>query len=166
MVGPVADRFPRAGPLAGFALGLICLAVGGWNAVRAVPSYAWPSVEGEVIEAGFRKGAYSRGRRAYFVELRYRYEVAGTVYGGYRYGIGAHDMFYFQESMQDLLHEFMERPRRPVYYDPEAPGESLLVPGISLIDALLLIAGGGLLGLSAVLYEKGSRRDPPSQKKQ
>ncbi len=161
----MAERFPRAGPLAGLALGLICISAGGWNAIRAFPSYAWPAVEGEIIEAGFRRGAYSRGQRAYFLEVRYRYEVAGTAYDGSRFGIGAHDMFYRQETMQELLYEYMERPRQRVFHDPRDPGESVLVPGISLIDGFLLCAGVGLLVLSVALYDpqRGRGRPPGSE---
>jgi Protein of unknown function (DUF3592) len=102
-----------------------------WQIQRESP--AWPSVQGEIVtsrvvaqnETGDAHGTSGHHWRA---ELSYRYQVQGVTHTGTR--IRAMGRNHFDEaSAQAELAPFPVGAKVPVYYRPEAPGTSVLIPG-------------------------------------
>jgi hypothetical protein len=117
--------------LIAMALGLGFLAWRAWQVRQASPS--WPTVEGEVLasrvrprnETGTQHGSQSR---QWVIDLRYRYVVAGQTYTGQR--LRAFERYHADEaSAQQELAPYPAGAKVRVYYDPDRPASSVLIPG-------------------------------------
>jgi hypothetical protein len=117
--------------LAAVAIVVAALAWHAWQIKRDSP--VWPSVQGEILvskvaaqnETGDAHGTLSHHWRT---EVQYRYQVQGITHTGNR--IRAMGLNHFDEaSAQAELAPFPVGARVPVYYRPESPGTSVLIPG-------------------------------------
>ena len=102
-----------------------------WQIKRDSPT--WPSVEGEILTAR----AYARNETGdqrgtptheWLTEVSYRYTVGGVTYTGNR--IRAFGPLHFDEaSALTEIRPFPVGAKVPVYYRPDSPSTSVLIPG-------------------------------------
>ncbi|MCA9165715.1 MAG: DUF3592 domain-containing protein [Pirellulaceae bacterium] len=132
----------------------------GWGFVAQVrlglASAEWPSVQGEVLNSYVRY-SHDRGlkRAGGTPEISYRYEVQGRTY--------ENDMVtyvndgYGNDWATQLVEAHPVGHLATVYFDPNGPHESVLIPGatsygiflagfaFSMFLTVFLVAGGGCL---------------------
>lgn len=136
------DGLLRLG-VAGFciAIGLLFPVMGVIDHQRGQASESWPNVQGEVISERhrLRKNRYS---------IFYAYEVDGVRYENSRVN--------FQNdkaSKKEMVERYDKGARLPVYYDPQDPDESVLVPGAKASGlAIRIVAGLFCLGLGLFFW--------------
>ncbi len=125
------------------------------KARKAFASRYWPSTHGELLSNQTRLVVYD-GREpdggadlasALVTDFRYTYCVKGRRYHGKRVTFSDH-VNKFTSSVRTLQNKFADKETIEVYYNPENPEESVLVPGPSLynftpmITSLLFVAAG------------------------
>lgn len=118
-------------------LGIVFLAVGGYEFRGGVKTKDWPATPGRIIESEIEtrsNSSHARGRTArrdtdYSVSIRYSYEVAGQKFEGQRlqYGNKSHDKHSMAKQEQSLYPAGKEVQ---VFYDPRNPKSSVLLKGI------------------------------------
>ncbi len=113
------------------ALVIAALAWHAWQVKRDSPR--WPSVQGEIRQSravARNETGDSQGHLGHHwaAEVEYHYVVEGVAYTGRR--IRAFGPNHFDEaSAQAELAPFPVGAKVPVYYQPDHPGTSVLVPG-------------------------------------
>jgi hypothetical protein len=114
-----------------FVLVFGALAWRAWQVKQASP--AWPSVEGEILgsrvyarnETGDQSGTPTHD---WLTEVRYSYTVNGKDYTGNRLRAFGLNHFDKDQAMKEIL-PFQAGTHVKVYYDPEKPSNSVLIPG-------------------------------------
>jgi hypothetical protein len=126
-----------------------------YRILQAVASERWPFVLGELESTDLREAVY-RGREvgggpdeasAWVVDFRYSYAVADKKYRGKRvtYSDGINKTMGVLRRLQD---RYRGKSQIQVYYNPNNPKQSVLVPGLSifnftpLITSALFVAAG------------------------
>jgi len=96
----------------------------GWRAVaRGKASVGWPHVNGTVTRSTVDMSPeYSTA------EVGFQYSVAGTTYSGNRIQFGYSGSEHSSEA-KEIWDRFRLGNAVPVYYDPQDPAISVLVPG-------------------------------------
>ncbi len=112
-------------PLMLFIVGLFFLFIGLQQASKGKESREWPHVTGEVLVSKVEK--YSK---VYMPEIEYKYDVNDQSY--------RNDTINFGNSIEqskslsysrNITKKFPKGERIKVYYDPESPEVSVLIPG-------------------------------------
>ncbi|OJT19457.1 hypothetical protein BO221_34280 [Archangium sp. Cb G35] len=79
-----------------------------------------------------------RDEDSYGFEARYAYEVGGRAYEGSRYRHGAWSSSN-RGRVEDLARRFPVGASVPVFYDPESPGDGVLITGVDGMYLFLLM---------------------------
>jgi hypothetical protein len=128
---------------------------------KAVKSTKWPWVFGDLDSADLRLVVYT-GRdsggadnaSALVVDFKYRYSVKGIDYNGKRvtYSDGINKTV---GSLKKLQERYRGKSQIQVYYDPERPGECVLVPGLNIFNFTPLITSAlfVMAGLFIIFYD-------------
>ncbi len=136
-------------------VGLVTGAFFCYRIFQAATSKQWPFVSGELESSDLREVVY-RGREydgrldqasAWVVNFSYSYTVAGKAYKGKRvtFSDGINKTMHALRKLQD---KYQGKSQIQVYYNPQNPHQSLLVPGLSIFNftplitsALFILAG-------------------------
>lgn len=129
---------------------------------QAAKSNRWPFVFGELESTDLREAVY-RGRQfgggpdeasAWVVNFKYSYTVADKKYQGTRvtYSDGINKTIRALRRLQD---KYRGKSQIQVYYNPKNPGQSLLVPGLSIYNFTPLVTSSlfVLAGVFIQIYE-------------
>ena len=124
------------------------------NLLDAYEMRRWAEVRAELLDAGYTSHA-GDDSTTYKAYAEYRYEVGGQTYIGTRVGIagGADNIGDYQISMGRRLEQARQRGEPVVvYYDPNAPAESIVDRKIrwgmiGFKSIFLLVFGGFGVGL-------------------
>ena len=106
-----------------------------WRADRAL---AWPTTNGTIVESRSSMGCGRRGG-GYFTVVRYRYQVGGASHESRRVLFGAASCDS-KNASTNTTNQFPTAAAVKVAYDPQAPGEAVLIPG--KVDAIAGYAQG------------------------
>jgi len=119
----------------------------------------WPTVKGKVlsseaVEDRFRS-ATGKATIAYVPDVSYEYVVMGQPFTGKNVIFGEKAYDYITASR--ICEKFAVGSTPDVYYNPNKPAESVLVPKInegqrSFIPGIFFICSGLLIGLFAILF--------------
>lgn len=115
---------------------------GTWFLLEASESASWPSTVGEVTRLDVR----GRPDGEFWYGVSYRFEVDGVAYSSARNSLGDGVSFGSSYDSREAA-EAAANERIPVgarlrvYYDPEAPGNALVKPGVQWSTAVPLILG-------------------------
>ena len=94
------------------------------------PSLQWPKVSGTIMQSEWIYHNASRVRYSYyFVRITYAYHVNGEAHVGNRVKLWNTDLRGDQYTAQDFVAAHPARSAVDVYYDPEHPENSALIPG-------------------------------------
>lgn len=145
-------------------IGVSFLAFSGRRVFLAARSSSWPEVEGTVVNSYVltTKANLAAGRGSghiSFLEVVYKYTVAGRTYESKRWGFDERRPKYgsrspisgklmWQES--ELLAAYPEGSPIRVYYDPAKPASSAITRTLGLITYLWLVLGMSLTFLGGV----------------
>jgi len=116
----------RQGVLYFAILGLLFAGFGGGVIYQGTKTQRWPQTEGTVLTSDIYI-THGKGGPSYHNRIRYAYQVGESSYTNDRVqiGYGGTDAFRAQAT----LSEFAVSAAVPVYYDPTAPGSSVLIQG-------------------------------------
>jgi hypothetical protein len=117
LVGAIALGFVASAAFAGRALR------------RALASRKWPATTGTVVSIDMLVEQTVR-EPLYVPKIRYRYCVNGVQYEGDALKDAPQRKFYSESAANALLHDYPVDSSITVFYDPQRPGDSLLVPGV------------------------------------
>ena len=116
---------------------------------------SWPTTSGLIIESSVRSTTNSSGRLGvdvvYFPQVSYSYTIAGREYlGGNVYRGKSPDD---QQSAQAVVKRYRAGSRVSVFYDPQAPHQSVLEPQVQPKDyyAVIGMLAGLLAGVACLL---------------
>ena len=152
-------RRRQAGPIASLVLGVIFAGAGIATCYFSKPtlddakaSADWPNVQGKVTRSKVIGRKNSKGKRNYSAAIDYQYEVDGKKYSGDTVWFGQ-STSRRKTSAQKLVAQFPSGQKVDVYYDPEVPGVSVLLPGAFLSSYLVFGVGVlfAVIGSLAVL---------------
>lgn len=137
-------------------VGVGILALLTYFAVRAVKSASWPSTAGVLLKKGTREHI-SRdiqtdrvGWSSIHADVEYSYEVNGVEYISKRATFS--DMVVKPMSaLNALLEEYLASDRVTVYYNPQNPKDSVLLPGARIWNFTPMVTGFGFLGVGVFL---------------
>lgn len=123
-----------------------------WTNDLASRSKDWPTTAGTVLHSRVvREGG--KGESKFVPLVRYSYEVAGIRYESERRSLASSKTR--QSTAEAICRDYPPGGAVTVHYDPEKPGESLLVVGPSHETVPLAVIGGILLVLSGFLFTRG-----------
>lgn len=116
----------------------------------AIRSKRWPFVMGQLQQAGIKQVEYL-GREPYggpdyarmeALDFSYTYEVDGQQFEGYRVTFSDHAS-KTQGTLERLLEQFRHAGYVRVFYDPEQPARSVLLPGPTFANYSLFLTSIG-----------------------
>jgi hypothetical protein len=136
-------------------IGVCFLAFSGRRMFLAARSWSWPRVEGTVVNSYVKTTsanlAAGRGSgHTSFLEVVYKYTVAGQTYKNKRWGFDERHPKYGSRSPvsgkvmwheSELLAAYPEGTPITVYYDPTKPASSAITRTLGLITYLWLVLG-------------------------
>ena len=137
-------------------LGAFALAHGVMEARRDRPSLAWPTVTGTVLQSEW---AHHTGRRTlhvhqpdyYYVTLTYAYEVGGTRHSSHQIQLWNPEMRGRREPVQAFVSTHPVDSTVTVYYDPQHPENSALIPGADESGIQVAVWVGCILVIVAIV---------------
>jgi hypothetical protein len=153
----------QSSPVMGIIIAAIMI-VGGWFAYQhltkpmadeAEASNSWPKTEGVIIHSSIEKNRSSKGKATYSADIRYEFYVNDTLFEGSRVSFG-NVSTSDSEDAKKKLRKYPLQKKVDVYYDPEFPGESVLIKGgnmwtnIIKYGPLLFVFFGALLALQSL----------------
>ena len=131
-------RERQAGPIASVILGIVFAGAGIATCYFSKPtlddaraSADWPSVRGKITHSKVVRRKSNDGGRSYSATVEYSYEVDGKKHSD--------DTIWFgmttssrRATAERLVDQFRPGQEVDVYYDPDMPGLSVLLPGAFL----------------------------------
>lgn len=136
-------------------IGVFFLAFSGRRVFLAARSWSWPQVEGSVVKSYLMttRSNLAAGRGSghiSFLEVVYKYTVAGHTYESKRWGFDERRPRYGSRSPisgkvmwheSELLAAYPEGAPIRVYYDPAKPASCAITRSVGLITYLWLVLG-------------------------
>jgi Protein of unknown function (DUF3592) len=116
-----------------------------WLRSRSKQCLHWPSVIGQVTESRVDDTHVDMTKPV----LRYRYEVGGQAYVGFRASFSGHGVS--RAAMDQLLRPFPQGSTVKVYYNPQDPASAVLNNTTPSHWQYWLLFGVGFLALAAYL---------------
>lgn len=139
----------------------------GLQAIQAVHSSSWPSVDGVVTESRVDRATGRRGRKTDIPRITYRYSVDGVEHVGTRLFFGSQ----YSESWsaeakwtahtQEYIARYSPGIHLRVHYDPDHAATSVVEAGVTSALVLpivlaLVVTGGGVF--TALLARRTARQ--------
>jgi hypothetical protein len=151
-----------------------CTLVGGMLLAWVLPgivagfaTFGWPQTKGNLLEASLEHEIdwrYDEGVGAHWLELRYVYAVADadggeSHYTGRRWDVGTERVdrphLYTPFARRVMAREVIAgAPDVAVYYDPEAPDQSVVIRGVPVGTLGLLLPCIGYLSAAFMLWRQ------------
>lgn len=139
-------RTRQTGPIGSILFSVVFI-IAGWLVYKHVTSPlteeakasdSWPSVMGVVISSGINE-SYSDNTKMYSPDVFYEYSVNDEPFTGSRIkSIDGSTSSY--SSVINTIQKYQEGKNVSVYYNPEAPGISMLEPGAGFFTYLIKYA--------------------------
>ncbi len=127
---------------------------------KAKASEEWPQTQGEILKSELRDSRGSDGTM-YAAHVAYRYALDGGEFESSRIWFGGDYSTSDRSEMLEVVRKYPMGTGVPVYYSPDNPAESVLIPGaytssyvLYLIGMLFLIIGGLLLLIFAIIVTR------------
>ncbi len=146
-------------------LGLISLAIGISMGVEGLKAKRWPRAKGRIIKSKITElRSKSKIRIARLcLELEYLYLVGEKIFEGHRYDTGWR-CFASEDHIKNIIENYPVGKEVLVYYNPQNPQRSLLMPGLNW--SVFLMTGVGIVILSVtypILRQLFIRRNFPKR---
>jgi hypothetical protein len=145
------DELDLIGLLALFMLigvGLSC-----WGLIvlaNARASAGWTAVEGVIVSSALEHDRDAEGGDSWEPKVTYEYPAGGRQQVGVTINFGENS-YDDQEEAQAILDRYPTGQAVQVYYDPDAPGRSVLEPGVSSRSYFFLATGLLFVALAVIL---------------
>lgn len=151
----------KAGAAILIVVGTVLLVVFGHQAIQAVRSSSWPTVEGMVTESTVVQSTGRRNRKTDIPQITYRYSVDGIEYVGTRLFFASQ----YPESWttgakwttdtKEYIARYPLGTLLRVHYDPEDAATSVIEAGLTsaivlpVAFAIVMFGGGMVVGVVA-----------------
>lgn len=141
--------------LVGFASIFLLLGVGlawwGWTIVQdARASAAWPTVEGRVTRSEVDESSDADGGDSYSPEVTYTYQVDDQAYENSTIKFGENS-YSSRRRAEAIVANYPVGERVTVSYDPNAPGRSVLEPGVTAGSFIVMGVGAVFVVVSVLI---------------
>lgn len=135
-------------------LGLGLMGYGIRNSIDARKSKNWPTVEGKITRSVMTEKLEDDSRTSYTLHVGYEYTIdrsrfTGKQFKGHRIWFSSHSFYDPDEAMRQL-EQYPIGKKVTVFYHPEDPGKSVLVPGKWLQNTPLIAVGLFFLSLGSL----------------
>jgi len=147
-------------------VGPLMLVSQGLEAIQAVHSSSWPSVDGVVTESRVDHATDSRGRETDMPRITYRYSVDGDEHVGTRLFFGSQYRTSWSANAKGTAHTQEYIARYPtgaplqVHYDPDHAATSVVEAGVTSALVTLIVVATMMTGVgvfSAFLARRTAR---------
>lgn len=132
--------------------GLIAFGIGGIGIVlivlylrnkkKAKASETWPATKGNIKSVDIRVDEYDdddSSKVRYVPVVHYEYQVEGVYYEGKRIAFGSETTFTTRNKANQFLEGYPEEMEVDVFYNPEKPGEAVLIQKMRSMTAALIV---------------------------
>ncbi len=133
-----------------FAGELVMIILGVRMVTLSKASLDWPTVSGTVLSSQVDEDYDSEDGYTYYPRVTYQYNVDGQVYESDRVFFGADNTP--EEDAYAIVAQFPAGSMVTVYYNPDKPKQSVLMPGDEYAPGFLIIFGVISLAISAVIF--------------
>lgn len=141
-----------------FLFGLLFAVVGGFVGFyfgkplidEAKASESWPTVQGSVTESQLESHT-DDGSTTYSVHVIYEYTVQGQQLDSDRVWFGGDYSTSDRSGMQKIVRDYPIGKQVTVYYSPDDPTESVLLPGAYFSTYIIFVVGMVFLVAGAVM---------------
>ncbi len=133
-----------------FAGELVMIFLGVRMVTLSKASLDWPTVNGTVLSSQVREDYDSDNGYTYYPQVEYRYSVDDQVYESDRVFFGSDSAS--EENAYAIVAQFPAGSTAAVYYNPDKPKQSVLIPGDAYTPGFLIIIGVISLVISAVTF--------------
>jgi hypothetical protein len=139
----------------GFIVAAVLIGAASWFVLKGWSTEHWPAAIGRVTNWSYAERGEG-GNDQTIAEIRYVYHVDGREYANDSFGVGTGPG---QGSVRRFLKDHPAGSEIWVYYNPAAPEESVVIPGVDFFGWML--AGGGVVVALLVLplWWQGPRHD-------
>ena len=109
--------------------------------VKAYESTKWPKTTGSIVLSNMSGGEGSRGGTHYWPIVKYSYSINNNSYIGNTIFFSKSLTYYFLDDKytREMVHKYPVGSQVYVFYNPNHPLESCLMPGISKFSAFFII---------------------------
>ena len=153
----------EAGPIATTIMGIILIGLGyggtfvwaGGQYEKANQAKDWPTTDGVIQTSHVTQRRSSDGDRMYGAEIVYTYKVGDQSFTGSRVNFGGDHSSSSRSSWDSLVNRYPTGSEVTVYYDEQAPGESVLNPEVSSMIMWIWYGGLGMLLLGVLVFASG-----------
>jgi hypothetical protein len=127
---------------------------GTYNSARS--SDDWPTVTGTIIYSDVYEEYNTDDGSSYYPDIEYRYVVNGITYENDDVYVGGINEGGSYSRAEEVVVRFPLGKEVPVYYNPEIPQESALIPGVRTSHYIFLITAAVffIAGLSVFIRTK------------
>jgi hypothetical protein len=159
----MSSNFFLSGP--GIIMEVVFLAAGVWviiatrrNLKKGEASLSWPTTTGTItrtwVEESYTEDDDGWKDYSYSPRWEYQYAYLGQTYSSNRLTYGATKAYNSESQAVEALHDFPQNSQVTVYYDPNAPEDSVLIPGAegTIIGYFL---GGIFVVISVIMFAIG-----------
>ena len=129
---------------------LIGLVVGKPILDNARATEQWPQAGGEVLESRLDESRGENGTM-YSAHVVYRYALDGGEFESNRIWFGGDYSTSDRSEMFEIVRQYPVGKQVTVYYSPDEPSESVLIPGAFVLSHLLYVIGLVFLAIGGVL---------------
>ena len=153
----VAQKKP---PILLVILGLVLLFGGGaalagygfYVTNQAESAKDWPTVDGAITSSSYEYTTTDDGTTTYKPILEYSYQVDGVTYENDRmdFRVDPRKFDTLNELQAWVRQEISRGAKLTVYYNPDDPADSVLIPETDQFPTIFIFAGIGLLALGTI----------------
>lgn len=111
----------------------------------------WPQTEGEILESELRETSSDNGSTLYSAHVVYHYALDGGEFESNRVWYGDSYSTSDRSEMFEIVKRFPVGETVTVYYSPDKPSESVLIPGAYVLSHVLYVIGLAFLGVGCLL---------------
>ena len=161
----------KAGAAILIVVGTVLLVVFGHQAIQAVRSSSWPTVEGMVTESTVVQWTGRRSRKTYVPQITYRYSVDGMEHVGTRLYFGSQypeawtTGAKWTTDTREYIARYPPGTLLRVHYDPEDAATSVIEVGLKsaivlpvAVSTFMMFGGGIVLGVVALQSRRAKSR--------
>jgi len=134
-----------------FACGLYLLYTGYGIVQKAEASDSWPTTQGLITESYVKHSYDDDDGNTYSAEITYEYIVKGRQYIGNQ-TTSLEVSTNRRSDAEAIVEKYKQGHSVLVYYNPTAPKEALLEPGVQSMTWLLAILGGAFVLVSCTVF--------------
>lgn len=117
---------------------------------QAKATEQWPQTEGEILESELQESSGDQGTM-YSAHVVYRYALDGGEFESNRIWYGGVYSTSDRSEMFEIVKQYPVGKTVTVYYSPDSPSESVLIPGAYVLSHVLYVIGLVFLGIGGFL---------------